>query len=165
MEQSLTKITTFVFDVDGVLTDGTVLALADGEQVRSFNIKDGWAINKAMQLGFNVAIISAGKMNVGVQKRLEYLGIKDIYLGVGTKIDVFNEYVSSKSIDTSEILYMGDDYPDYDVLKVVGLPTCPKDAVKDIQKICQYVSTKKGGKGAVRDVIEKTIRAQNKWPY
>jgi 3-deoxy-D-manno-octulosonate 8-phosphate phosphatase (KDO 8-P phosphatase) len=156
------NINTFIFDVDGVLTDGTVYSYANGEHSRSFNIKDGYAIEKAMQNGYNIIIISGG-LEEGVMKRLKFLGIRDIFLGVKDKIEVFNNYIKDKDINKDAILYMGDDIPDYKMLKLVGLPTCPADAVDDIKSICNYISPYKGGCGAVRDVIEKTMRAQGKW--
>jgi 3-deoxy-D-manno-octulosonate 8-phosphate phosphatase (KDO 8-P phosphatase) len=156
------KINTFIFDVDGVLTDGSVMSNVSGEQTRRFYIKDGYAIEKALQYGFNIIIISGG-FEEGVNKRLKFLGIKDIFLGVKDKIALFNEYTKDKHIDKENILYMGDDIPDYKMLKLVGFPTCPADASEDIKPICKYISPYNGGRGAVRDVIEKTMRAQDKW--
>jgi 3-deoxy-D-manno-octulosonate 8-phosphate phosphatase (KDO 8-P phosphatase) len=156
------KITTFIFDVDGVLTDGSVNSYASGEHSRSFNIKDGYAIEKAIQNGFNIIIISGG-FEEGVKNRLKFLGIRDIFLGVKDKIEVFNNYIKDKNIDKDTILYMGDDIPDYKMLKLVGLPCCPADAAEDIKPICKYISIYGGGKGAARDVIEKTMKAQGKW--
>ncbi|MCP4522057.1 MAG: HAD hydrolase family protein [Cytophagales bacterium] len=158
------KITTIMLDVDGVLTDGSVLVLENGEHLRTFNIKDGWAINKAVKTeGLRVIIISAGN-GVGMRKRLEKLGIEEINLGVPKKIDTFNEYVEKYQLSMDEIIYMGDDIPDRDILKVVGLSTCPADACDDIKQICDYVSPKGGGKGAVRDIIEKILKLQGKFP-
>jgi len=156
------KITTLIFDVDGVLSDGTIIAYADGEQPRSFLVKDGYAVEKAVQKGFHVAIISGG-FQEGVRKRLEFLGVKHIFLGVKDKIAVYNNFLAENNIESSQVLYMGDDLPDYDVMKLVGIATCPADATQEIIDISQYVSPKDGGKGAVRDVIEKVMRSQNKW--
>jgi 3-deoxy-D-manno-octulosonate 8-phosphate phosphatase (KDO 8-P phosphatase) len=156
------KINTFIFDVDGVLTDGTVFPYTDGEQSRSFNIKDGYAVEKALQNGYHVMVISGGKEE-GVMKRLQFLGIKDIFLGVKNKLELFNDYKKDHHLDSSSILYMGDDIPDYKMLQHAGLPACPNDAVEDIKNICQYISPYNGGKGAVRDVIEKTMKSQGKW--
>jgi 3-deoxy-D-manno-octulosonate 8-phosphate phosphatase (KDO 8-P phosphatase) len=156
------NITTFIFDVDGVLTDGTLQAFASGEQARTFYIKDGFAIEKALQAGYHILIISGGAEE-GVKKRLGFLGIKDVFLGVKDKLALFNEYTQTKAIEASQILYMGDDIPDLKMLKIVGIPTCPSDAVEDIKSVCTYISAKPGGKGAVRDVIEKVMRSQNKW--
>lgn len=156
------RINTFIFDVDGVLTDGSVLSFASGEHARQFYIKDGYAIEKAVQTGYNVIIITGG-FEEGVMQRLKFLGVKDIFMGVKDKIKVFNDFKESKDIDISRILYMGDDIPDYKMLKLVGLPCCPNDAVGDIKEICRYISPFDGGRGAVRDVIEKTMKAQGKW--
>jgi 3-deoxy-D-manno-octulosonate 8-phosphate phosphatase (KDO 8-P phosphatase) len=158
------KISTFIFDVDGVLTDGTVLALESGEQARTFHIRDGYGIEKALQAGYRVAIISGGNQ-VSVRKRLEFLKIPYIYLGVPTnrKLEVFEGFIQEHGLSHEEILYMGDDMPDYQVLQTGVLSTCPQDAMPDIQALCQYISPFDGGKGAVRDVIELVMREQAKW--
>lgn len=156
------KINTFVLDVDGVLTDGTVIALASGEQARTFLVKDGYAVEKAIQKGYNVVIITGG-FQEGVKKRLSFLGVKDIYSGVKDKVKVLNEYLSEKNINLSQVLYMGDDLPDYDVMKIVGIATCPADATQEIKDISQYISTFNGGKGAVRDIIEQVLKSQGTW--
>ena len=156
------KINTFVLDVDGVLTDGTVIALASGEQARTFLVKDGYAVEKAIQKGYNVVIITGG-FQEGVKKRLSFLGVKDIYSGVKDKVKVLNEYLTEKNIDLSQVLYMGDDLPDYDVMKIVGIATCPADATQEIKEISQYISTFNGGKGAVRDIIEQVLKNQGTW--
>lgn len=157
------KIKAFFFDVDGVMTDGKVLVTTEGEQLRTFSIKDGWAINHAVKMGYDVVIISKGN-NEGVRKRLEYLGVKEINLAVKDKVEVFEKYIAKGKYTYEDILYMGDDMPDYELLKLVGYPTCPADAVSDIKKICTYVSSFNGGDGAVRDVLEKAMKAQKKWP-
>ena len=159
---NFSKITTFIFDVDGVMTDGTVHSFADGEHARTFFIKDGYAIEKALQNGYNIIIISGG-FEKGVHNRLTFLGIKDIFLGVKDKLTLFEEYKKEKNLEEEQILYMGDDIPDYKMLKRVGLPTCPNDAANDIREICKYISPFNGGRGAVRDVIEKVMKSQGKW--
>jgi 3-deoxy-D-manno-octulosonate 8-phosphate phosphatase (KDO 8-P phosphatase) len=156
------QIKCFVFDVDGVLTDGTVIALESGEQARSFNIKDGFGIEKALQAGYHVAIISGGNQ-VGVQKRLDFLKIKHIYLGVKNKVEVLVELCDKLLIDLNQIAYVGDDLPDYDVMRMVGLPCCPADATAEIKEISKYVSTKEGGKGCVRQVVETIMKRQGTW--
>lgn len=152
----------FIFDVDGVLTDGSVQSFADGEHVRRFYIKDGYAMEKAIQSGYPIAIISGG-FEDGVKNRLTFLGVKDIFLGIKDKIQVFSTYTTEHDIDPKNILYMGDDIPDLKVLKLVGLPACPADAAPDVLSICKYISPYEGGRGAVRDVIEKVMKAQGKW--
>ncbi len=161
-KEYLAQITTFILDVDGVLTDGTVTIMTNGDMLRRMNIKDGYALKTAMDAGYNMCIISGGS-NLGVQKRLEGLGITDIYLGAHNKITQFEEYLSSKNIKPENVLYMGDDIPDIPVMKLVGLPTCPQDAAIEVKGISKYISHKHGGKGAVRDVIEQVMKVQDKW--
>jgi len=160
--EKLKDIKCFVFDVDGVLTDGKVLALECGEQARNFLVKDGYGIERALLAGYIVAVISGGKQ-IGVQKRLEFLKIKHIHLGVNNKIEVFDKLCNDNKINRNEVLYVGDDLPDYDVMKLVGIPCCPFDATQEIKDIALYVSDKKGGEGCVRDVIEKVMKVQGTW--
>ena len=161
-KEIMPQITTFIFDVDGVLTDGKVTIFSNGELIRSMNIKDGYAMKTAVEKGFNVCIISGGT-NEAVKERLRGLGITDIYLGAHNKIEQLDEYLDIYNIKPENVLYMGDDIPDYPVMKLVGLPTCPKDAVPEIQSISSYISQKKGGNGCVRDVIEQVLKVQDKW--
>lgn len=161
-KQLLPQINTLIFDVDGVLTNGMVTIMPDGELVRHMNIKDGYALKTAVDKGYNVCIISGGK-NEGVRMRLANLGIKDIYLGAHNKIQQYNELVEKYNLKPENVLYMGDDVPDYPVMKLVGLPCSPNDAVQEIQSIAKYISDKKGGEGCVRDVIEQILRVQGKW--
>lgn len=158
----LNQITTFILDVDGVLTDGSVVLFPDGEQVRTMNIKDGFALQLAVKRGFKVAIISGGKSEA-VKKRLQGLGIFDIYMGQSDKLDAFLELLSIYNLNPNEIAYMGDDLPDYQILEKVGLKTCPANAAPEIINLCNYVSPLKGGEGCVRDIIEKVMRTQDKW--
>jgi len=161
-KEHLNNITTFIFDVDGVLTDGTVTVTTSGEMLRSMNIKDGYAIKTAVDNGYNMCIISGGS-NEGVRLRLQGLGVKDIYLGVHNKTKILNDYLSTHNIDSNNALYMGDDIPDFQVMQLVGLPCCPQDAAPEIKALSNYVSHKNGGKGAVRDVIEQVMKVQGKW--
>ncbi len=161
-KELMPKISTFIFDVDGVLTDGTVTVFENGELVRQMNIKDGYALKTAVDAGFNVCIISGGS-NEGVRSRLSKLGITDIYLGAHNKIDQYQEILKKYSLSPDNVLYMGDDIPDYPVMNLVGLPCCPKDAAIEIQNISKYVSQKNGGKGCARDVIEQVLKVQDKW--
>jgi 3-deoxy-D-manno-octulosonate 8-phosphate phosphatase (KDO 8-P phosphatase) len=158
----LSKVKAFIFDVDGVLTDGTLLALESGEQVRSFNIKDGFAIRHAIKQGFKVAIIS-GRQEEGVRKRLLSLDVTDIYLGVADKIVVFEQYLAKYNLAPADIAYMGDDVPDLAVMQRCGVAACPEDAVPDVMWIANYISGKGGGKGAVRELIEAVLKLQGKW--
>ncbi len=161
--QAFAKVTTLFFDVDGVLSDGTVLVPETGEQIRRFNIKDGYAINRAVKEGLNIIIISAGQ-NEGVRKRLEYLGVKEINLAVPNKKVLMQTYLDKLNLSWEDVLYMGDDIPDYEVMSQVGIPVCPNDAAQDILAVSKYVSPFKGGQGAVRDVLEKVLKIQGKWP-
>lgn len=161
-KEYLKHITTFIFDVDGVLTDGTVSITSTGEMLRKMNIKDGYALKTAVDMGFNVCIISGGS-NEGVRIRLKGLGIKDIYLGAHNKIEQLNEYLKNNNLKLENVLYMGDDIPDYPVMKLVGLPCCPQDAVQEIKGVSKYISHKNGGQGAVRDVIEQVLKIHDKW--
>ena len=161
-KEYLKHITTFVFDVDGVLTDGIITVTTEGEMLRSMNIKDGYALKTAVDAGYNVCIISGGSNN-GVRLRLNGLGISDIYLGTHHKTQTLSEYLSAKGVKPMNVLYMGDDIPDYLVMQEIGLPCCPQDAVPEIKEISKYVSHKKGGMGCVRDVIEQVLKVQGKW--
>jgi len=161
-KEIMPQITTFIFDVDGVLTNGTVTIFPNGDLIRQMNIKDGYALKTAVDMGYHVCIISGGT-NPAVKLRLQGLGLTDIYLGINDKIEQLNEYLDMYSIQPDQVLYMGDDIPDFPVMKVIGLPTCPKDAVPEIQHISKYISQKKGGNGCVRDVIEQVLKVQDKW--
>lgn len=151
-----------MLDVDGVLTDGSVLATDTGEQLRVFNIKDGYALQLAVKKGYRIVIITGGK-SPGVVKRLQGLGITDIFTGVANKMECFEQYVNEHQLNREHILYMGDDIPDRAIMKQVGVACCPKDAASDIQQISLYVSYRKGGKGCVRDVLEQVMKIQGKW--
>ncbi|MEZ5195026.1 MAG: HAD-IIIA family hydrolase [Bacteroidales bacterium] len=158
----LKQINTFIFDYDGVLTDGTVILQADGEALRTANVKDGYALQLAVKMGYNVVIISGGN-SASMNKRFEALKIKDFYLGVENKLVVFQNYLREKGIKANDVLYMGDDIPDYKTMKEVGIACCPADASPEIKSISHYISDKPGGKGCVRDVIEQTLKIQGKW--
>ncbi|HLW32566.1 MAG TPA: HAD-IIIA family hydrolase [Aequorivita sp.] len=161
-KEYLKHINTFVFDVDGVLTDGTIIVSTEGEMFRTMNIKDGYGLKTAVEQGFKVCIISGGT-NEGVRVRLQNLGIKDIFLGAQHKTEILKDYMLKNNLTPENILYMGDDLPDYQIMQEVGLPTCPQDAVPEIKAISKYVSHKKGGKGCVRDVIEQVLKVHGKW--
>lgn len=161
-KEHLNHINTFIFDVDGVLTDANVLVTTTGELLRTMNVKDGYALKFAVNAGYHVAIISAGT-NDGVKLRLEGLGIKDVYLGVNDKVKQLETYMNANNLKPENILYMGDDVGDYPVLKIVGLPSCPQDAIPEVKGVSKYISHKEGGKGAVRDVIEQVLKVQGKW--
>ena len=155
-------ITTFILDVDGVLTDSSVHVTSTGEMLRTMNIRDGYAMKAAVDSGYRVCVISGGT-NEGVRVRLQNLGITDVHLGAGDKVRVFEEYLLKYGLSPDQVLYMGDDIPDYHVMKKVGLPVCPKDAAPEIRGLSRYVSHYEGGRGAVRDVIEQVMKVQGKW--
>ena len=161
-KEILNHITTFIFDVDGVLTDSSVHVTPTGEMLRIMNIRDGFAMKAAIESGYHVCIISGGS-NEGVRIRLRNLGITDIHLSTPDKVETFKEYIELYNIKPEEVLYMGDDIPDYHVMKLVGLPACPQDASPEIKAISKYISHKNGGKGAVREVIEQVMKVQGKW--
>ena len=158
----LPNITTFIFDVDGVLTNGKVLITSQGEMYREMDTKDGYALKCALDQGYKVCIISGGT-NEGVRNRLKALGIYDIYLGAHHKQEPFQDLMDSYDLKAEEILYMGDDVPDMAVMEQVAVAACPQDAVSDVKAIANYISYKKGGEGCVRDIIEQTLRVQGKW--
>ena len=161
-KEIMNDITTFIFDVDGVLTDGSVFVTNEGEMLRTMNIRDGFALKAAIESGYNVCVISGGS-NEGVRIRLRNLGITDIHLGTPDKVKTFKEYIELNNINAEQVLYMGDDIPDYHVMKLVGLPSCPQDSCPEIKSISRYISHVNGGKGAARDVIEQVMRVQEKW--
>lgn len=158
----LPKIKTFIFDVDGVLTDGKILINSDGELLRSFDTKDGYAMKCALVKGFKIAIITGGR-NEAVRERFKELGIIDIYLGAHHKLDAYQDLMDNYDLNPEEILYIGDDIPDIPVMEKVGLGCCPADAASDVKAMADYVSHKKGGEGCVRELIEQVLRVQGKW--
>ena len=161
-KQRLSKITTLMFDVDGVMTDGKVLVMESGEMVRNLNSKDGYAFHLAVVKGYRVAIISGGN-NVAVKNSLERSGVTDVFIRQHDKLGCYQDYLSLHGLKDEEVLFMGDDLPDHQVMSRVGLAACPNDAVQEIRSICQYVSPLKGGEGCVRDIIEQILKSQGQW--
>jgi len=155
-------IRTFVFDVDGVLTDGNLLLAEDGSMLRALNIKDGYAVQLAVKKGYGVWVMS-GSVSEPVRKRFNSLGIADVYTDVESKMELLHELVISKKTDFTTILYMGDDIPDLEAMRLTGLPCCPSDAVPEIKQVAKYISPFPGGKGCVRDVIEKVLKLNGDW--
>jgi 3-deoxy-D-manno-octulosonate 8-phosphate phosphatase (KDO 8-P phosphatase) len=155
-------IKTFVFDVDGVLATDTMIVMPDGELIRSMNSKDGYAMQLAVKKGYHVIIISGGHSQA-VKQRLANLGIKDVFLSIHNKKEKLIEYATQNKLRFEEMLYMGDDIPDYEVMQLAGLPCCPADAVPEIKSICKYISPYNGGFGCGRDVIEKVLKLNNNW--
>lgn len=157
-----TPIKWFIFDIDGVLTDGSLLIMPNGVMTRHMNIKDGYALQLAVDKGYQISIISGGS-SIEVKERLQKLGITDVHLKVQDKKELLQALITNHQTNPKEILYMGDDIPDLEVMGVVGLPCCPADAARDILDISAYISPYNGGHGCVRDVIEKVLRLHNKW--
>jgi 3-deoxy-D-manno-octulosonate 8-phosphate phosphatase (KDO 8-P phosphatase) len=156
------KINTFIFDVDGVMTNGNIGIVPGLAYIRTMNTKDGYALQMAVKKGYNVAVITGGNMPPVVE-RMNSLGITDVFHCVKNKMEVYNQYVKNNALNEEEILYMGDDIPDYEVMKIVGLACCPADAVQEIKSVSQYISPILGGCGCVRDVIEKVLKLNNHW--
>lgn len=162
IKAKLRPITAFMLDVDGVLTDGMVTTMPDGEQVRRMNIKDGYALQHAVKKGYHISIISGGKSE-SVRKRLNTLGITEVNLACKNKVEVFEQLKEKFGLKKEQILYMGDDIPDYKVMQSVGFAACPNDAAEEIKGISDYISSKKGGEGCVRDLVEQVLKLQGKW--
>lgn len=160
----LTKIKAVFLDVDGVLSSQTVSLSSSGDPQRTVNIKDGYAMQHAVKCGLHLAIIS-GARTESIKLRYEKLGLKDIVLGSSVKILVYNELRDRYGLRDEEIVFMGDDIPDYEVMKQCGLPCCPSDACAEIKSVSKYVSDKKGGDGCVRDVLEQILKAQGLWMH
>lgn len=158
----LKDIRVFVFDVDGVLTDGSVLITSQGEQLRKMSISDGYALKSALQKGYYVCAISGGN-NPGVKERLRDLGVTDIYLNIRHKGDQLQEYLEINGLDPDTVMYMGDDIPDIPAMQQVALPACPQNAAPEVKEICKYVSHKSGGEGCVRDIIEQVLKVRGDW--
>lgn len=158
----LTKIRAVIFDVDGVLSAETITLHTSGEPMRTVNIKDGYAIQLAQKLGLRIAIITGGKTN-SVRMRYENLGVEDVYMGCSVKIKTYDEFLSRHGLVDEEIIYVGDDIPDIEIMRRCGCPCCPSDACSDVKAISLYVSDKAGGYGCGRDIIEQVLRAQGKW--
>lgn len=160
--QKLKNITTFIFDFDGVLSDGKIYVLPDGDQLRATNVKDGYALHYALQKGYNVAVISGGYSE---SMRLRYQSFKgmEIYLSVSNKVERLKEYMAFHNLKQEQILIMGDDIPDFEMMQLAGIKCCPADASEEIKATADYISFCNGGNGAVRDIIEQTLRAQCRW--
>jgi 3-deoxy-D-manno-octulosonate 8-phosphate phosphatase (KDO 8-P phosphatase) len=158
----LTKIRAIIFDVDGVLSSETIPMAPDGVPMRTVNIKDGYALQLAVKLGLRMAIMTGANVP-SVRVRYEGLGLTDIYTGCSVKIRTYNEFLQKYGLKDEEVMYMGDDVPDLEVMRRVGCPVCPKDACPEVKSACLYVSHRNGGHGCARDVIEQTLRAQGLW--
>ncbi|MBQ3709328.1 MAG: HAD-IIIA family hydrolase [Bacteroidales bacterium] len=161
-EKLLKNVNTFIFDYDGVMTDGTVYMDSNGDPLRTSNVKDGYALQLASKLGYHLAVIS-GAVVTNITRRLNMLGVQDVFTGIPDKVVKLDEYMKQYGLKPEQIVYVGDDIPDLRVMRQVGVAACPADAAPEIQQICHYVSERPGGKGCVRDIIEKTLKVQSKW--
>jgi 3-deoxy-D-manno-octulosonate 8-phosphate phosphatase (KDO 8-P phosphatase) len=161
-KEDLVRVKAFIFDIDGVLSLQTISLNSFGVPNRTVNLRDGYALQLAVKKGYHIGIIS-GSNSREYQKRLRGLGVNDIYLKSRSKLDTFNTFLNKHNLDKSDILFMGDDIPDFEVMKVAGIPVCPSDADSEIKQISSYISDKKGGEGCVRDVIEQVLRLHNNW--
>jgi len=161
-KEELTKVKAFVFDIDGVISAATQVLSSDGETVRTSNLKDGFALVYAIRIGYPVCVITGGK-TIEVINRCKKLGVKDVYIGSLRKLPSLYDFLEKNNLKAEEVMYMGDDLPDYPAMKAVGVPVCPKDAAHEIKAISHYISDKNGGDGCVRDVLEQVLRAQGKW--
>ena len=153
---------TFVFDVDGVMTDGGIVPTADGDFIRRYDAKDGYALAYAIRMGYRICIISGGRGRM-LENRLRLLGVKDFYLDCMDKIATMRGYFAREGVDPQHTIYMGDDIPDLECMREVGIPVCPADAAAEVIEASRYVSEFPGGHGAVRDIIEQVLRAHGDW--
>ena len=158
----LKKIKAIIFDIDGVLSAETITLSSDGVPLRTVNIKDGYAIQLAMKLGLRIVIMTGANVS-SICRRYEGLGVEDIYVGCSVKIKAYDAFLDQYGLTDEEVMYMGDDIPDLQIMHRVGCPVCPKDACPEVKQACLYVSDCIGGHGCGRDVIEQTLRAQGKW--
>lgn len=158
----LHNVKAFIFDYDGVMSDGMIYCGCTQTIVRSGNVKDGYAIQYAIKCGYKVAILSGGR-GESITERCAMLGIKDVFVSCENKMDMFNKFLADNGLEAKNVLYMGDDIPDYDIMVMAGVACCPKDAAQEIKDVSDYISDKDGGCGCVRDVIEQVLRLQGQW--
>lgn len=161
-KEILSRVKAFVFDIDGVLSLQTINLNSFGVPNRTVNLRDGYAVQLAVKKGYHVAVIT-GSNAKEYQKRLRQLGVKDVYLKSRSKLDDFKQFLEKYNLDRKDVLFMGDDIPDHEVMKTAGIPVCPSDADSEIKQVAVYISDKKGGEGCVRDVVEQVLRLHNKW--
>ena len=158
----LEKIRSVIFDIDGVLSNNTIPMDNEGNPIRTVNIKDGYAMQLAVKCGLKIAIITGAKVE-SVRYRYESLGVQDIYIGCSRKIETYSEYKEKYGLSDEEVMYVGDDIPDYEIMKLVGCPCCPADACQEIKEIANYISPVEGGQGVGRDILEQVLKVQGHW--
>ena len=161
-KEKLKSVKALIFDIDGVLSSDTMVLNEEGVPVRTANVKDGYAIRNALNMGYKIGIITGGNLE-RVRIRYENLGVEHIYMGVRDKVECLNDFLEKTTVSADEVLYMGDDLVDYQIMKEVGIPVCPLDAVSEIKEISSYISDKKGGDGCARDIIEQVMKSQSTW--
>ena len=162
VHEKFQNIKTMIFDVDGVFTDGMLIVTENGDMLRSMNARDGYAIKRAVDMGYRIVIMTGGD-SIGVEKRFRKLGVKDIFLKTADKLKKYLEFISMNNINNEEVLYVGDDILDLELMKYVFLPACPHDACHEILAIAEFISNFNGGHGCVREIVEKVLSSQNKW--
>ena len=158
----LADVKAFIFDYDGVMTDGTVYMDADGDPLRTSNVKDGYALQLAVKLGYHVAVIS-GAVSTNITKRMHSLGVRDVFVGVPDKVVQLEAFLRQYGLRPGQVAFMGDDIPDLRVMQQVGVPACPADAAEEVKAISRFVSARPGGQGCVRDLVEQTLKVQGRW--
>ncbi len=161
-KEDIAKVEAIIFDVDGVLTDGGIIPTRDGDFIRKYNAKDGYAIAYALKMGYKICIITGGR-GENLRYRLEMLHIKDLYLDCANKMAALDDFCQKYNLDRQHLIYMGDDIPDMECMQAVGIPVCPADAATEILELSRYVSEYKGGRGCARDIIEQVLRARGDW--
>lgn len=161
-KEDIARTEAFVFDVDGVMTDGGIVPTVDGDFIRRYNAKDGYALAYALRMGYRVCVISGGRGRT-LENRLKMLGIKEYHLDCMDKITTLRDYFRREGIDAANVIYMGDDIPDLECMREVGIPVCPADAAAEVVEAARYVSEFRGGHGAVRDIVEQVLRARGDW--
>jgi 3-deoxy-D-manno-octulosonate 8-phosphate phosphatase (KDO 8-P phosphatase) len=161
-KEDIARVKAFVFDVDGVFTDGSITPTADGDFIRTYYAQDGYAVAYAVQQGYRICIISGGRGAL-LARRFEMLHVEDTYFNCADKEQALAEFLAKYDLDAADVIYMGDDIPDLGVMRKVGIPVCPADACSEVVEASRYVSEFKGGRGAVRDIIEQVLRSQEKW--
>ena len=162
LNDMLKPVVAFIFDYDGVMTDGTVYMDSNGDPLRTSNVKDGYALQLAVKLGYHVAVIS-GAVVTNITRRLNMLGVQDVFTGVPDKTVKLKEYMEQYRLQPEQVVFMGDDIPDLKVMRQVGVAACPADAAEEVKRISRFISSRPGGHGCVRDIIEQTLKAQDKW--
>lgn len=161
-KEDIARVEAFVFDVDGVMTDGGIIPTPDGDFIRRYYAKDGYAMACAIREGYKVCIISGGR-GAMLENRLKMLGVTRMYLDCMDKVAAIEEFLKEYNLDRESVIYMGDDIPDLECMRVVGIPVCPADAAMEVIEASRYVSEYDGGRGAVRDIVEQVMRVQGKW--